>query len=354
MKPSLFTFLSIFLLSIFFTHSADGQPLLSSGSGFFVSVEGHVLTNDHVIENCSTMKIELTGSEAMNATVAARDRTNDLALLRSSKRSSVVPKFSHQARVGQRIFVFGFPLTGFLSSSGNFTEGLITALTGPRDDSRLLQVSAAVQPGNSGGPLFDAFGNILGVIVGKIDALQNVNFAIKSSIAMNFLSANRILTSDGNHLREIGSEKIAELANQFTTRVLCFGTPPTSSNTDPVRPSDTGDIASYWTYNGSLFGLIARGESRRFVYVKPREDLTRMGVSKGTILFEGRKDGMKYEGTVRVFSKSCGATEYAVKGDIVDNDQRVILRGKVPILNEQCRIERYQNNVLVFVYQRRS
>ncbi|MBB3810626.1 hypothetical protein FHS81_002728 [Pseudochelatococcus contaminans] len=98
--------------------------------------------------------------------------------------------------------VFGYPLTGILTSSGNFTQGSVTALAGLRDDNRMLQISAPVQPGNSGGPLLDDAGNVVGVVVSKLNALkvaaatddlaQNVNFAIKASVVQGFLEAQGI------------------------------------------------------------------------------------------------------------------------------------------------------------------
>jgi Trypsin-like peptidase domain len=210
---------------------APQQPAeraVSSGTGFFVSTEGHVLTNDHVVEDCSTVKIERPGFGITNATIVARDRSNDLALLRSSEKPTVVAAFRSQLKLGENVFVFGFPLTGLLSSMGNFAVGAVSALAGLRDDSGLVQISASVYPGNSGGPLLDKYGNVGGVIVGRIDALQNVNFAIKSGIAVNFLSSNRVSPSEGTMLRELPSEEIADRANSFTVRVLCSSSAPSS------------------------------------------------------------------------------------------------------------------------------
>ncbi len=100
-------------------------------------------------------------------------------------------------RQGEDIVVYGFPLPGVLSSGGNVSTGNVTALTGLGDDSRFLQISAPVQPGNGGGPLLDRSGNVVGVVVSKLNALsvasatgdvpQNVNFAIKASVALAFL-----------------------------------------------------------------------------------------------------------------------------------------------------------------------
>jgi S1-C subfamily serine protease len=205
------------------------EQVVSSGSGFFVSTEGHVLTNNHVVEDCSTVTIERPGLGATNATIIARDKSNDLALLRSAGKPTVVPAFRTRLKLGESISVFGFPLVGILSSMGNFTAGTVSALTGLDDDSRLVQISASVYPGNSGGPLIDKYGNVGGVIVGRIDTLQNVNFAIKSSIAVNFLSSNRLIPKDGATSRELPSEEIADLANSFTVRVLCTASTPATA-----------------------------------------------------------------------------------------------------------------------------
>jgi len=99
------------------------------------------------------------------------------------------------------------------------------------DDTRFLQISAPVQPGNSGGPIIDKFGNVIGVVVAKLDALklaaltkdipQNVNFAIKSNITLNFLESNNLAANTSVKSRELPAEAIAELANLFTVRITC-------------------------------------------------------------------------------------------------------------------------------------
>jgi SOS response associated peptidase (SRAP)/Trypsin-like peptidase domain len=135
----------------------------------------------------------------------AFDSTNDLALIRLSEtadnlRPPVIPALRSRVRLGEPAFVFGYPLSGLLSSAGNFTSGSISSLSGLGDDISKLQISAPVQPGNSGGPLLDLYGNVVGVVVAKLNAgqlsqlindiPQNVNFAIKASVAISFLEAN--------------------------------------------------------------------------------------------------------------------------------------------------------------------
>jgi S1-C subfamily serine protease len=209
----------------------DQQKGGSSGTGFFVNSTGNIVTNHHVIASCSTIRVVPVGGQETSAYVVAKDKTNDLAILKTSISPIAVPSLREQPRLGESVYVFGFPLTGLLSASGNFTSGTITALFGLGDDSRFLQISAPVQPGNSGGPVIDKFGNVVGVVVSKLNALgvaaatddipQNVNFAIKSTIAANFLDASGISPSDTPQTRELSPEAIADQAKLYTVRVLC-------------------------------------------------------------------------------------------------------------------------------------
>jgi hypothetical protein len=107
----------------------------------------------------------------------------------------------------------------------------VTALAGIQDDSRSLQISAPVQPGSSGGPLLDEAGKVVGVVVAKLDALkvarvtedmpQNVNFAIKATVAADFLGAHGVRYAEGNPGPPLAPSAIAERARAFTVRVEC-------------------------------------------------------------------------------------------------------------------------------------
>lgn len=202
------------------------------GTGFYVSEKGHVLTNNHVIDGCTEITVTHVGSPAIRARLVAKDATNDLAVLSTDVTQAIVPPLSMRARIGESVFAYGYPLNGILATSGNFTVGNVTASEGMGDDTRQIQISAPVQPGNSGGPLLDQYGNVVGVIVAKLNALkmasvtsdlaQNVNFAIKSTIALNFLEANGIEPPiDAKHIEPMTAENIAEKAQEFTVRVNC-------------------------------------------------------------------------------------------------------------------------------------
>ncbi len=203
-----------------------------SGTGFFVSAQGHVLTNHHVVNGCKTLHASLVGNTPVEAKVLASDARNDLALLKTDLKPSSVPPFRPRAKLGENVYVFGFPLSGLLTSSGNFTIGNITANAGLGDDTSRVQISAPVQPGNSGGPLLDRSGNIVGVVVAKLNVLktaqatqgdlaQNVNFAIKSSIAATFLETNNLAPPATAYTTQLEATDIAERAKAFTVHVRC-------------------------------------------------------------------------------------------------------------------------------------
>jgi S1-C subfamily serine protease len=190
-----------------------------------------MLTNNHVVAGCRTLTVTQVGEIGVPAQVVARDPTNDLALLKVAAKPKAVPALATRVRVGDNIFVYGFPLSGLLASEGNFTAGTITAAAGLADDTRMMQISAPVQPGNSGGPVLDQSGNVVGVVVSKLDALtvasavkdvpQNVNFGIKSAIAQNFLDANGIEARIPARDKGLAASAVADLAKSFTARVEC-------------------------------------------------------------------------------------------------------------------------------------
>jgi S1-C subfamily serine protease len=202
----------------------------SSGTGVIVSANGNILTNAHVVRDCRNIEVKKAQSIAASARIVAVDKENDLALLQGDVTPVVLPSF-RTARLGESVFAFGFPLTGFLAASGNFTAGNITATAGIRDDARMIQTSAPVQRGNSGGPLLDASGGVVGIVVAKLDALkfanvakdltQNINFAIKTSIAVQFLQANNVRVQTMTGAKPLAPADIAERATGFTLHVSC-------------------------------------------------------------------------------------------------------------------------------------
>ena len=201
----------------------------SYGTGFYVSEAGQIVTNWHVIKDCRTLQ---SGAGA-RLRIVASDPTVDLALLQGpAARPAAAASFREADPVlGKSIVVFGFPLTGLLASSGNLTTGIVSATAGMHDNPRHLQISAPVQPGNSGGPLLDQSGNVIGVIVAKLDAAtaasllgdipQNVNFAIKGREAVSFLARSRVTPAFAPPSPKQSTEAVAAAAAAFTLQVVC-------------------------------------------------------------------------------------------------------------------------------------
>jgi S1-C subfamily serine protease len=156
-----------------------------------------------------------------------------LALLQENKTDAVATfREGHGVRPGDNVVAVGFPLQGLLTSSASVATGTVSALAGIRDDIRYLQISAPVQPGNSGGPLLDMSGNVIGVVVAKLDALkvaeatgdipQNVNFAIKDTVARTFLDAKGVAYETAPSDQALTGAEVGARATAFTVLVECW------------------------------------------------------------------------------------------------------------------------------------
>ncbi|WP_159999744.1 trypsin-like peptidase domain-containing protein [Roseomonas sp. 18066] len=185
------------------TRPAEGTPNPraggSSGTGFVVATD-RVLTNQHVVAGCNRIFVRTADGRTLPAVPPARvDESVDLALLAVPGDPGDVVAFrsTPDVRRGEGVIAFGFPLAGLLSSDPKLTRGEMNGMNGLRNNPNHYQISAEVQPGNSGGPLLDMQGHIVGVVVSKLhaqniakqtgDIPQNVNFAIKGSAAQVFL-----------------------------------------------------------------------------------------------------------------------------------------------------------------------
>ena len=213
--------------------SASEDGLKSSGTGFAVSHQGHILTNYHVVEDCPSIRITANGTQKELAVVAT-DKRNDLAIVKFPGPLSNVARFreGRNIRPGDSIVVVGYPLHGLLASEANVTTGTVSALAGLENDTRLLQITAPVQRGNSGGPLLDNSGNIVGVIVGKLNAMtiakvtgdipQNINFAINGVVAKAFLDSHSVRYETAASTSKLESAEVGATAKQFTVLLECY------------------------------------------------------------------------------------------------------------------------------------
>ena len=205
----------------------------SSGSGFLVGRDGWIVTNHHVVDGCARVTVNHAGT-SHDATVRAVEARDDLALLKAPVEVRGAATFSESPRasLGEAATVAGYPLHGVLSKELNVTSGNVSALAGPDDDAKRLQITAPVQPGNSGGPLLDGAGNVIGVVASTLrathvagmtgDIPQNVNFAIKGAVVRSFLDIHGVAYDRRPSNAKLPPEQLAELARTFTVAVHCW------------------------------------------------------------------------------------------------------------------------------------
>jgi Trypsin-like peptidase domain len=220
------------ILVVLATRASAQAAEISSGSGVMIGDHGEVLTNAHVVNACAQIIVRSPAGDSVTAQLIARDEKNDLAVVRTRPLSSVATfRDGKPVRAGDAIVALGYPLARLLATTANLTVGNVSALAGLRDDSRYLQISAPVQPGNSGGPLLDGSGHLVGIVTGKLDAAlvarvtgdipQNVNFALKAEVARTFLDSKGIAYHSAPSDKQLSPADIGDVARPFTLRIEC-------------------------------------------------------------------------------------------------------------------------------------
>jgi S1-C subfamily serine protease len=211
------------------------KPIEINGSGFVISTDGHVLTNHHVVNNCvGDINANLSGQSATTLRVVSKDETNDLALLQASSSFKEIAAIRATAtRPGEAVIAIGYPYHGLLTSDFTVTTGIVSSLSGLLNDTRYLQISAAVQSGNSGGPLLDSSGNVVGVVAEKLATLkfvkvtgeipENINFAIKTGAVRDFLDNSVVSYQTVESKIELKTADIARNARAYTMLISCMG-----------------------------------------------------------------------------------------------------------------------------------
>ena len=229
----------------------------STGSGFFVSKLGHIITNEHVVRQCGSVTVGDNTNNQVSASVLDTDKRNDLALLRisstkmaSAETKSLISKLNVQklglkivplaseglvrsddVELGEDVLVAGYPYGELFSDTIKVTKGIVSANRGMGDDSGQFQMDAAVQSGNSGGPIYDENGNIVGVVVAQLNKLkvanaigslpENVNFGIKASTVRQFLTSAGLPTKWSKRTERKSTKELAQIAKNQTVMVVC-------------------------------------------------------------------------------------------------------------------------------------
>ena len=196
----------------------------ASGSGFYITSSGYIVTNNHVIEGCRKVSLTHNGKE-FEANVIATDAKNDLAILKSGIRPMRFYKISQDdPKLLEDVIIAGYPLGKKVSSAIKTSKGSVTSLAGYGDNYSNFQTDAALNQGNSGGPIIDGSGNVVGVAVanyGKQAGVESFNFGIKSSTLKTFVSSNDINFLTGSK-SSLNNKQLGNLINNATIYLECW------------------------------------------------------------------------------------------------------------------------------------
>ena len=217
--------------------SKPAKTVGRTGTGFVISTSGHVVTNNHVVDRCvGDILGNLSGEAPVKLRKVSSDETNDLALLQApdgtfKNAASIRDKPVHS---GDSVVAIGYPFHGLLTSDFTVTTGIVNSLSGLLNNTRYLQISAAVQPGNSGGPLLDNGGEIIGMVAAKLNFLkfvratgnipENINFAIKTGAIRDFLDNSAVPYQTAEPKSELKTADIAQAARAYTLLISCNAT----------------------------------------------------------------------------------------------------------------------------------
>jgi len=181
--------------------SPERKPV-SGGTGFLFSSRDYIITNWHVVKGAGSIEVKFPGGEVIKAKVLAKDSQNDIAVLKLSQSPSTqIPDLNFgdpsKVRPGDKVFTIGYPASSILGKNQKITDGIVSSITGVEDDPTMFQITVPIQPGNSGGPLFNESGEVIGITTASLSlnairslgaVPQNVNYAIKSSFVNNLLT----------------------------------------------------------------------------------------------------------------------------------------------------------------------
>lgn len=236
-KYSVFLFLIISLIvrtETFAQYPKNQQVYYTSGTGFFVTRDGYILTNNHVIEKCNQININGNGISS-NATLVAQDVEHDLALLKGAFTVSEMAYFNSMRqplKPNDPVVIIGYPKDSWLEHKPVIRSSTIIDLKGPRGEEKWLQFNDSVQQGNSGGPLLDSTGNVVGVVVAKselrwknpndtVEIISKSDLAISLPTVKRFLENNNVQYQTADSNIYMSEDRVSDRSKPFIVNVYC-------------------------------------------------------------------------------------------------------------------------------------
>jgi hypothetical protein len=227
----------------------------ASGTGFIVSSDGYVITNYHVIKDATAIKVHQKTKDAQPAKLIRFDEKNDIAVIKieCSNCPYVASKSSTNIKKGDKVYALGYPKITRQGFESKLTDGIISSLSGFHDQPTNFQITNPIQSGNSGGPLFNEAGEVVGVIVSTLSDLQNVNYAIKSNYfieLLNSIDVNFIKDSLNKKYNKKFSDLVSDV-DKATVLILVSKNSNTSTQDVNFRkisklPNCTGKQVQNW------------------------------------------------------------------------------------------------------------
>lgn len=208
------------------------------GAGIIASADdGLVLTNHHVVQDCAQIAVRDAGEQSAKATLLGSDVANDLALIKVERRFARAATFRRGTalQAGESVVVVGFPLAALLGFEPNVAFGYVSAVGGLRGDATRFQISAPIHKGNSGGPILDQGGQVIGIVTAKLDALavqkrmgdlpQNISFGVKGEVAQAFLDKHSAAFRSAPGGEKLENTEVAAIGREVTVLVACRRAP---------------------------------------------------------------------------------------------------------------------------------
>jgi len=223
-------------------HQLNKQPeqkqVHSMATGFLLGSSGYILTNYHVVRGVKSIKVKFQNGKKVTAEVVAKDSQNDIVFLKPKsipniRTMNLSLADSSSVMLGDKVFTLGYPIATVLGENMKYSEGVINSLSGVGDDPKFFQISIPTQSGNSGGPLFNERGEVVGIVSSSLDVEktqqtmgitpQNVNFAIKSSLVKNMLPMlpeNLISPTDLSIVQNKSKGSISNFVQQVENNIV--------------------------------------------------------------------------------------------------------------------------------------